>query len=126
MKRKKQTRKKESFHIIISSGTDCRKKPVALNLKKKSLISLIIVVVVFITACVGASVYFLSTDAQYAKEINSLKNGLEEQSDKLEQYTEEMDSLKQTAPPSASPGASAPGEAGQSGSTAPANSSGNT
>jgi DNA repair protein RadC len=70
---------------------------------------------------VGASVYFLSADAQYTKEINSLKNGLEEQSDQLKRYTEEMDSLKQTAPPSANPGASAPGEAG---SAVPADSSG--
>ncbi len=125
MKKSKRAGKKESFHIIISSGTDCRKKPVALHLKKKSLLSLIIVVIVFITACVGASIYFLSSAAQYTKEINALKNGLETQSDQLKQYTEEMDSLQQNAP-SASPGASMQGEGKQAGSASPAAGNGNS
>jgi hypothetical protein len=100
----KHVNKSESFNILISSGTDARKKPVTLHVRKVSLLGVITAVLVFIAACTGIGFMLLSKDTQYTNEIYSIQKNLDVQNGQIEQYTKEMDSLRQqTEGPSAQP-----------------------
>ncbi len=86
----------ENFQVIITSGTDARKKPVCFNIRKRTLVIIIAVFFLSIAASliISATAFMQISDSR--KQIQDLTQKMENQSKLLDEYAGETASLQKS------------------------------
>ena len=90
----KNKRPREHYQIIITSGTDARKKPVSFSLSKRTIV--IIIAVFFLIIAVSLIISFTAFRQISAsqKQIEDLSKKIDNQSILLEEYTAQISCLQ--------------------------------
>ena len=90
-------RPKEHYQIIITSGTDARKKPVSFSLTKRTIIFVFTFFLVMIAACLAVSLTAFGQAADSQKQIEALSQKIENQSNLLEDFASQLTYLQASA-----------------------------
>lgn len=94
---KAKDRRKESFNIMIASGTDARKQPVMFNIHKNKAVILFCAALIFFAGILSASIILLVKNLNNAGEISALEQTLLKQNTLMETYSKNLQNLQQPA-----------------------------
>ena len=87
---------REHYQVIITSGTDARKKPVSFSLSKRTIIVIIAIFSLIIAACLTVSFMAFGQFSGSQKQIEDLSQKIESQSKKLEDYAAQITTLQES------------------------------
>lgn len=89
-------RPREHYQVVITSGTDARKKPVSFSLSKKTVVVFIAVFFLVIAICLVISSTAFLKISESQTQIEVLTKKIENQSDLLEEYAAQINVLKKS------------------------------